>query len=72
MPHLKTTLKGYLVHDTFDESGFSFTVSTHECYLFASLNTQRHILEHVVLTIVLAHIFAYYGEVATAQTGRKL
>src|SRR5574344_1059229 len=70
--HLEVTIKGYLVHDTFHECGFSFTVSSHESHFLATFYTQRHIAEHGMLAIVLAHILADNREVATAQTGRKL
>ena len=72
MSHLKITVKGYLVHDTLHESGFTLTVSSYERHLLAALYAQRHITENSMLAISLAHVIADNREITTAQAWRKL
>ena len=57
-----------LSHDTFDQRGFTFTVSSHKSHFVATLHHKRSILEHHMSVIRLTH--SVHGHRITARTWR--
>ena len=72
MAYLQVTVEGNLAHDTLHECRLALAVTTHEGHLLTAADGQVDVLEHLVGTIDLADILADDGEVARAQTRRKL
>ena len=58
-----------LSHDTFDQRGFTFTVSSNKSHFVTTLHHERCISEHHVVTISLT--YSIHGHRITARTWRR-
>ena len=72
MPHLQFSRIGNLAHDTLHERRFSFTVLADESHFLTTFDGERHMIEHRMGAIVLAHIITDDRIVATSETRREL
>ena len=72
MTHLQFSRVGNLAHDTLHERRFSFTVLADKSHFLTTFDGERHMIEHRVSAIVLAHIITDDRIVATSETRREL
>ena len=71
MTDFKCAGVGYLVHDTFYESRFSFAVLAYECYFFATFDGECRMVKYLMVAISLAYIVGYNRIIARAWCRRK-
>ena len=70
--YLQRSCKRNLAHDTLHKCGLSLAVLADESHFLTALDGKGDVVENCMRAIILAHLVADNGIVATAKTGWKL
>ena len=72
MPDGKFSVERDFPHNAFDQRRFSLTVLSYKSHLLTPVDGKRHMLEHHMLSVCLAHVAAYHRIISATRCGREL